>query len=326
MAISPCRDAIRICGTHDNEHCEERSVVSSEVTIMEIGLLTKLIDSETFTAAHLTTPWERCLQFASRAFEGDEIDQTVIKAAREHGFSNIVLVDEENNPRGYVSTEKASAGRLAGSDISLTSDWTLHNRERMSSVAKRMASEHGRRCRLYFIFGSEGVTGVATYADFNRKVGYLYTYSLILALEHWVKSKIMSTIPPTPSSLSNPLWLTALSRQYVGSPRRGVTRDQQLIALATSQNENCLDLCYLKELLALLDAPQFAIVKSKMPSATLSLANHFRTRVAHPTKLLIPNSSIWSELENLAEFWDTTAQFVKRENIDNEKNRSRSSL
>lgn len=298
----------------------------SEPTMTEIGLLTSLIDSETFTAAHLTTPWERCLQFASRAYEGDEIDQAITKAAREHGFSNIVLVDEEDNPRGYVSTEEASAGRLAGSDISLTSDCTLHSHERMSSVAKRMASEHGRRCRLYFIFGSDRVTGIATYADFNRKVGYLYTYSLILALEHWVKSKIMSTIPPTQSSLSNPLWLTALSRQHVGNPRRRVTRDQQLITLATAQNENCLDLCYLKELLALLDAPQFTALRSKIPSVTLSLANHFRTRAAHPTKLLIPNYSTWSELEDLAEFWDRTAQFVKRENIDNEKNRSRSSL
>ncbi len=121
------------------------------------------------------------------------------------------------------------------------------------------------------------------------KVGYLFTYALILALEHWIKSQIVLTVPPIAGSFSNPTWPTPLvSRPAEDSAkrRRGMTRDQELIEAAERQNENCLNFCYLKEIIALIDNLLFA-ARSKVSPDTLGLANKFMTRVAHPTRLLV---------------------------------------
>ena len=216
---------------------------------------------------------------------------------------------------------------MAVTDFSFQ-NWRVDCETKLPDLALKMASDYNNECPLYFVTRGDDVLGIATYADLNRKTCYLYTYTLTLALEHWIKLSIMKLKPPLKSGNSNRDWVRILSSRARRERRTLPLRDkiknrvEELMYLARTEKASILTFCYFEELLRIVKEDEdFHSVFSKIRGPTYSNANEFRLRVAHPTKLLVPNKSTENELRQLAQFWKDTRQFLVEEKIRNEKNR-----
>ncbi len=275
-------------------------------------LLAHLLDGDFFTARNIVTSWKDVLRTTSIASKNEWED--VIYQAEARGYSNVVIVDEWDNPRGYVNVERIRGRPFDEGKIGAIADpFIISASERFPSLASRFSSEYSEGCPLYLVNLGRDKWGIATYADLNRKTGYLYTYALILALEQWIKNTILHDFPPLEGEHSNPEWVDGLKFKDAN----------KLLRDAKAQKECCLSLCYLGQLIRIVNKnKKFEYMKNILPQAVFHHANSIRVRVAHPTKLLVPNSNARSELHSLAQFWEAAEKFVKDYAPGNTKNRN----
>ena len=117
-----------------------------------------MLESHTFTARNLITTWAECRKSASGAKEGDVVEDWALGIAQHKGFTNVVLLDTTDKPRGYVRTEAAAARRrLQRGDIQEFRELVIPHTRGFLSFAERMNQDYQDSCRLYFIVDGTNV-------------------------------------------------------------------------------------------------------------------------------------------------------------------------
>ncbi len=148
-----------------------------------------------------------------------------------------------------------------------------------------------------------------TYADLNRRTAYIFSYTLLLFLEQWIRKKIVEKYGRSDRTLAED-WVETL----------GAKRKTKLQRWSEEKQEGLLSVCDIKDLIKVLQQdPKLEGELRQVDKGILPLANKIRVKVAHPTKLLLPRDRGREQLKRLALFWERTIPFVE-DNDFNEKN------
>jgi hypothetical protein len=261
----------------------------------------------------MVTLWSQCLKVGVN--DEPAIIAKKVKEAKEQDFDNLAVVDD-GALLGYVAVGNLKIAQIKRSLIQPFQGHTIGSSELLPRVVERIMMKGVEPCRLYFVLDEHAKPiGIMTYADLNRKTSYIYTYTLILFLEQWLKKRIVEKFHVR-GQKQDDSWITTLEHMkgIGGKSAKELLKDKATnggTPLSWANLEHLVHVFTNDKLLQ----EDFRRVRGLCPDAA-----YLRPRVAHPVKLLISRSRAREDIRRLKRFWTRMEPFV-RVNDFNEKNR-----
>src|SRR5467141_2356946 len=148
-------------------------------------MFSEFLRGQMFTAKFIATPWDKRLAVSARV--GDEIPNREIEEARRRDYDNLLIEGDSSQVTGYVRREQVAGRRLEASMIHPFESFTIPSDTPLAELAQRLEKDWREQCALYFVVDVKGPLGLMTYADLNRRTAYIFSYTVLLFIEQWIR-------------------------------------------------------------------------------------------------------------------------------------------
>lgn len=275
----------------------------------------ELLSNNFFRTRSLVTRWpDECISIEDRYEE--KVPPKEIERAEAKKVTNLIVA-KGGHPIGFVPVHVAKRTVvLKETSVRKGEQFRVSANLRLVELTERLVKLGTKQFPILFVVDQDDMTiGILNYSDLNRKSVYLYSYTLLLFLEHWVKDSVRESASDRGLTESCVKILSKLPARNM--PHKG-NRLDQLLSTARGRNQLPLLACDLKDLIYILESDEGMRGKHPGLSATsLDFAARFlRNRVAHPNNLLIPTRKSDAVLVKLHTFFEEMERFVRKHDIN----------
>ena len=261
-------------------------------------MFTELLDNEFFEAGSLVTKWPSECIWVEENYEV-QVSPGIIEDAERKKISNLV-VSSDDKPVGFVPVHVVKQTLvLKEKSVKKGIPW-IQSDLKLIPLVKILSDKGARGSPLFFVRDNSLRTiGILNYSDLNRKSVYLYSYTMLLFLEHWIRD----TIRRKKCSMDESLNFVCIEELLKLSGRGNIhkTRYEEIVSRVQTRGQHHLVACDLKDLCYILQKdPVLGGAKRELTPVTIDFASTFlRNRIAHPNNLIIPNCNADRNLADL---------------------------
>ena len=257
----------------------------------EIGVI---LDQMALSVENIMIPWAKVIKVKQNE---DAIRVAkIVNCMRANYIDLAVVTDDSDTPLGTVDLQSLRKKSITNSfSRSLLDQRTIQNNTTIQDALKKIVDLKQNNNEIFFIRDEQRkYVGIFNYADFNKRVCYLYTYGIILMLEQLCRLMVEQSYDQR-SELRDS-WM-----RYLKPKERKKIRNWS--KTNKDSNLSCASLVQLLKVIKKAGLPGFTGHLALEHDSITTAVKIVRHRVAHPVKLLMKRESILSSLKSLLRIW-----------------------